>query len=129
MNTAILFKSYVLKECFLHKEKFPTLLDVAKQFDDTKFIGYFNSDLMNALSEFNKHLVPYGSFPRVYYDYEGNDELWCLEFIPGTYVFNLLLYNFGFLLPAGDETGYNSERNRIIATLPERPGWKQMRLQ
>jgi hypothetical protein len=129
MNTAILFESYVLHDCFLHKELFPTLLEVAKRFDDTKLMGYFTEELIAALCEFNKHLVPYGSFPRIYYEYEGDDEVWCLEFIPGMKFVNLLRFHYGYLMPVGDEANYEEARQTILSTLPERANWRLSALQ
>lgn len=47
-----------------------------------------NEDLIQALVEFNRHLVPYGKNPSIFFSYEGDDYIYALEFIPGTYGFN-----------------------------------------
>lgn len=129
MNTSKLFQSRVLQSSYEDKEQPKTLQEVAERFDNTKFMGYLNYAFISALIEFNKHLVSYGSFPRLYYEYEGTDEVWCLEFVPGTDVIHLLRYTFGHLLPTGDEYKYESDRRRVMASLPERSEWKSIRLQ
>lgn len=67
-----------------------TLEEVAKEFDESKFIGYMTREFIAALKEFNNNLEPYGSYPRLYYTYEGDDQLWCFEFVPGTDIINIL---------------------------------------
>ena len=129
MNTSVLFNSDVLKECFLDKENYPTLQQVAERFNETKFVGYIGQKMIDALIELNKNLVPCGSSPRIYYNYEGADEVWCLEFTPRADFITLLTFNYGYLLPVGDEYGYGTARRRILLSIPEQPNWKIMRLQ
>jgi hypothetical protein len=129
MDTSVIFNSRVLEECFLEKEDYPTLQQVAERFHETKFIGYIGHQMISALLEFNENLVPCGSSPRIYYDYEGADEVWCLEFTPGADFINLLLFSYGHLLPSGDEYGYGTARRRILSTIPEQHNWKRIRLQ
>lgn len=56
---------------------------MAEALDESKLFGYLTEDMKQALLELNYHLVPYGSYPRIYFDYEGSDVINCLEFIPG----------------------------------------------
>jgi len=129
IDTSVLFYSLVLKECYEDKEKYPFLQQVAERFHETKFIGYIGQPMIAALLELNMNLVPCGSSPRIYYDYEGADEVWCVEFTPGADFINLLIFNYGYLLPVGDEYGYGTARRRIFLTIPEQPNWKRIRLQ
>jgi len=87
MDTTILFKSNIFKHCYEMKPE--NIEQFAEMISERKLIGYFTEELKGAFLEFNRHLVPYGSFPRIYYTYEGSDNLYSFEFIPGTY--NLIL--------------------------------------
>lgn len=118
MNTDILFKDPTLKRCYKKSE---TLLDVAKEFDDTKFMGYLDTQCINALVEFNRHLIPYGSFPRIYYDYEGMNQVWALEFVPGQNYVNLLMFSYNTLITNESET--REEYLHFMDSLPEKSGW------
>jgi len=129
IDKSVLFYSFVLKECYENKDNCKTLKQIAERFHETKFIGYIGQPMISALIELNRHLVPFGSLPRIYYDYEGADEVWCVEFTPGADFIHLLLFNYGHLLPAGDEYGYGTARRRIFLTIPELANWKRIRLQ
>ena len=129
IDTSVLFFSLVLKECYEDKENCKTLQHVAERFHETKFIGYIGQPMISALLELNKNLVPFGSSPRIYYDYEGADEVWCLEFTPKADFINLMIFNYGYLLPVGDEYGYGTARRRILSTIPEQQKWRNIRLQ
>jgi hypothetical protein len=61
-----------------------TLQEVAEHLIESKLIGYMDEDLIQALVEFNRHLVPYGKNPSIFFSYEGDDYMYALEFIPGT---------------------------------------------
>ena len=90
INTENLFKSKMLQICYENRSSLETLQDVATMLDDTKLMGYLNNKYLVALRELSKNLIPFGSFPRIYYDYEGKNQLWGLEFIPGTENINIL---------------------------------------
>lgn len=96
MLTSKLYKSWLLEHCHQEgPEKQPrTLEQMANRWHDTKFCGYWDEGYIEALQEFCKHLKPYGSHPRLYYEYEGYDQLWCLEFIPGTGIVNWATYDY-----------------------------------
>lgn len=153
MDTNLLYKEWLLEEC--HKEtadKRPLNLDqMANRWHDTKFCGYWDQDYIVALQEFCKHLKPYGSHPRLYYDYEGFDQLWCLEFIPGTDIIHWAAYSYYEDMKAGPEypkeleecesytdeiamieeeysERHNAYRESILKQLPDRDGWKFQRL-
>lgn len=126
MDTDRVFKSSVLKGCYEDAKRPKTLQEVAERFDNTKLIGYIDSELLIALQELNQHLVPYGSCPQLYYELENTDDLWCLEFFPKNKHVRLLTYTFGHLLPIENEDEFASERRRIMATLPERTEWKSV---
>lgn len=88
-NTQKLFKKWFMEHCFLmdntQKTQRPTTLaDMAKLWDNTKFIQYFDNNYIESLQEFSRILEPCNAFPRLYYEFEGYDELYCLEFHPGT---------------------------------------------
>lgn len=90
MNTSKLYMNYHLM-CEHEKpenERAKTLADMAHIWNDTKFVGYFDKDYITALQEFTLHLKPYDCTPRLYYEYEGWEELWYIEFIPGTEIVN-----------------------------------------
>jgi hypothetical protein len=98
-NTDKLFKHWLLQDTYLSEDERPkTLADMANVWNDTKFIGYLNNSYIEALIEFNRILEPYGSFPRLYFEYEGFDELWCLEFHPGTDIILMNVFTFTQLL-------------------------------
>jgi hypothetical protein len=67
--------------------------------------------MKQALLELNYHLVPYGVYPRIYFDYEGSDVIHCLEFIPGQNHMNIIGLNC-------DE---KARKNR--ESIPELAGW------
>ena len=71
-----------------------TLADLAKALHNTKFIGYLNNNYVESLQELCRILEPCAAFPRLYYEFEGWDELYCLEFYPGTV--DILLSSYWF---------------------------------
>lgn len=81
------FKTYLLHE-LQEKGVTMTLEELGHHLDDTKLIGYLNADYINDLCELSFHLFCGGEpcMPRLYFDYEGWDDLYYLEFHPGTYV-------------------------------------------
>jgi hypothetical protein len=153
MDTNLLFKDYHLQDEYKKdkNERCKTLAEMAEIWDDTKFCSYFDEPYIMALQEFCRHLKPCGSHPRLYYDYEGFDQLWCLEFVPGTDIINWAVYNFHKevkdAIPYPKELEecehYTKEiqdieeeysekmeafRKSVMETLPERDGWKFQRL-
>lgn len=71
-----------------------TLQDMAERWNESKFFGYMNRELIESLIEFCKGLVPYGCNPRLFYEYEGMDQICCIEFVPGTGIVNIGVYDF-----------------------------------
>ncbi len=117
MDKNKIFKSYVLERCY---QKARTLEDIAIGFDESKFFGYMTQEFIDALIEFNLHLVPYGCHPKIYYDFEGEDAVKGLEFIPGTdnvYILSLPYYNL-----------YNVPTKEVLKSSPELDGWLRQRL-
>lgn len=66
-----------------------TLAELAEELNDTKLCGYLNAAMIAAFNELSRILEPNGCFPRIYYEYEGWDEVWFLEFHPGESRINL----------------------------------------
>jgi hypothetical protein len=118
MDTEILFKNKVLETCYTNCL---TLAEVAKEFDDTKFMGYLDSTCIKALIEFNRHLIPYGSFPRLYYDYEGLNQVWALEFVPGQPYIHLLMFSYNNFIT--EESTTKEHYTTLMNSVPERAGW------
>jgi hypothetical protein len=91
MDTSILYKDYHLED--EHKkpaeERAKTLADMGAVWHGSKFIGYLNADYIAALMEFTRHLAPCGAHPRLYFEFEGYDELWVVEFVPGAGIVNI----------------------------------------
>jgi hypothetical protein len=83
-------------------ERPKTLEDMANHWNETKFFGYLDSDYIQSLNEFCRGLVPYGCNPRLFYEHEGMDQICCIEFIPGTGIVNISVFDF----------------HRILASLP-----------
>lgn len=75
---------------YAHDKDLPNLEEVAKLLDESKLIGYMDETTIAAFVEFNANLVPYGFQPRIYFTYEGDDHVYCLEFIPGSNGLNIL---------------------------------------
>ena len=117
MDKNKIFKSYVLQKSY---KTTVTLEDVANNFDESKFFGYMTPEFIDALIEFNLHLVPYGCHPKIYYDFEGEDAVKGLEFIPGTeniYILSLPYYNL-----------HNVPTKEVMKSSPELDGWQRQRL-
>jgi hypothetical protein len=82
-DTRKLYAHYLLED--IHKnQRASNLAEVADIWSDTKLCGYLTIDYITAIQELCKCLIPYGEFPRLYYDYEGFDMLCCFVFFPGT---------------------------------------------
>lgn len=87
MDTESLFLCSRLKLCY---KVDMTIEDVGKGLDVYKLIGYMNYEKRSALCEFSKHLIWSGSFPSIYFTYEGDYYIYGLEFNPGSYKVSLL---------------------------------------
>jgi len=105
MDTDKIFKFWVLKKCYTVVSN---LEELAAELDETKLFGYHTEEVMEALAEFTKHLEPYGSFPRLYFEWEGGNNLVCYEFIPGFH-FNVTMIDY--------------EEDDELCDLPEKQGW------
>ena len=121
MDKNKIFKSYVLQNSY---ESTTTLEEVAKNFDESKLFGYMTQEFIEALIEFNKNLVPYGCHPKIYYDYEGSNDLVGLEFIPGTEYINIINCSYNHLLQYATDDEYDG----IVKSLPDSSGWHSKRL-
>jgi len=142
MNTEKLFRSALLEETYSDSERPDTLEDMAQIFHDTKFCNYLDEDYIVALGEFTRHLIPYGSFPRLYFEYEGYSAAYCFEFYPGTSTIMMTTLKFSQLLrdlpphPEKVKENYTvdeeeawellheAKKQDILKTLPECEGWK-----
>jgi len=100
------FTHRVLQEAF---EKVQTLEEVGRAFHEGKLIGYFTESLKEDLRTLSASLIPNGCFPRLYFSWEGNEDVLCLEFIPGEPIVNY------YILEDGGLSG-----------TPEHPGWFQV---
>ena len=99
-----------------------TLQEMAERWNETKFIGYITPEYVQSLIEFCKGLIPYGCNPRLYYEHEGMEQIWCVEFVPGTGIVNLAVYDFAPVLaalptypkyPSELDTEWNSMRRSV----------------
>jgi len=143
-NTAKLFKHWLMEDVYKLKDERPeTLADMAKKWDDTKFVGYLDNDYIESLMEFCRILEPCDTFPRLYYDYEGYDQLWYLEFYPGTEKILYGIFEFTNILKhripkhpeeiksnvtsaeyAEWERIYETARHEVIESVIFMDGWK-----
>lgn len=74
--------------------------EMANYLNEKKLAGYFTKELIESLEELCKGLVPYGSNPRLYFEYEGMEQIWCLEFVPGTGIVNIADYDYHSVMAA-----------------------------
>ena len=86
MNTEVLFKFRPLERCY---KKCTTLNEVGLEFNQSKLFGYLDSDVIRALYEFNAHLVDKDydldlQGPTLYFEWEGGNIAYALEFIPNS---------------------------------------------
>jgi hypothetical protein len=66
-----------------------TLEEVGKAFHERKLFGYLTDSVWEDLRYLSASLVPNGCFPRLYYSWEGNDDVFCIEFVPGSPIVNI----------------------------------------
>ena len=118
MDTKTLFKfrrfEHLYKTC-------NNLQALAEGLNESKLFGYFSPEMIEALCELNLHLVPYGCFPRIYYEYEGSEHIYCLEFHPGTDVVIITRYDYRHLLNSDNDNA--DAHTNLLMSLPERGGW------
>lgn len=122
VNTDILFKNHYLKSFY---NKYDNMQELAEQLDEKKFIGYLTQDFIFALKELSKNLIPYGSFPRIYYEYEGDDKAYCMEFFPGTEHFNLHVCDSE--TNKTDNESLKLLKERLLLS-PESKGWRSQEI-
>lgn len=96
----------VLKEAY---DSLQTLEEVGRAFDEHKLIGYLDDSVMEDLRYLSTCLVPNDCFPRLYYSWEGNDDVFCIEFVPGSPIVNVYV-----LEDVQDPT----------ESVPEQSGWR-----
>ena len=90
------------------EERPKTLADLAeRRFDESKLFGYMTTEQKDSLGRLCKVLKPYGANPRLYFTCEGTENMYCLEFIPGTGKVNAGVFN----------------SDAIIGALPKRPDY------
>ena len=87
-----------------------TLEDVGKAFHESKLFGYLTESLMEDLRYLSTCLIANGSFPRLYYSWEGNNDIFCIEFIPGSPIVNFYVLEDVH----GDD----------LSGIPEHSGWR-----
>lgn len=118
INKELIARCSVLERCY--DDKVNSLQEVAERFIEYKLFGYLDYELKSALVEFCSHLIPFGSHPKIYFDYEGADWVYCLEFIPGTFTINIYVLDYSHLVSS--ETSHEEIR-KIINSAPESSGW------
>lgn len=93
----IVFSHWIFTSIFKENpdERPQTLEDMANKWHNTKFYGYLDHNYIADIKDFCRCLKPCGSFPRLYFEYEGFDLLVCLEFHPGTTNVLMSTCNFG----------------------------------
>jgi hypothetical protein len=101
-----IFTHHVLRNAY---GTLQNLEEVGKAFHESKLFGYLDNTLIEDLRYLSTCLVPNGCFPRLYYSWEGNNDVTCLEFIPGSPIVNM------YVLEDVQDTN---------DTVPEQSGWK-----
>lgn len=102
-----IFSHHVLQKAY---GTLKTLEEVGNAFNECKLFGYLTTELIQDLRYLSFCLVPNGCFPRLYYSWEGNDDAFCIEFVPGSY--NVKIYVL-------DNVHEPSE------SVPEHSGWRE----
>jgi hypothetical protein len=97
VNTETLFKFSPLKRAY--DKRCETLEDIGKELNETKLFGYMTSDVIDAILELNRHLVPENGtdLPTLYFEWEGGDIAQALEFYTGTELVNSMSYDYSHL--------------------------------
>jgi hypothetical protein len=126
MNTEILFESRVLKSCY---KECKTLDEVGMEFNESKLFGYLDSDLVAALYEFNGHLIysddshadPELQGPTLYYEWEGGNIAYALEFNPKSNVIYHHALDYDHLVR---QTLPFDKYHEVIHSLPDLDDWE-----
>lgn len=61
-----------------------SLEDIGNLLDGSYLYGHLDTAMINSFKHVCEHLLPCRSFPRLYFEYEGWDLAFYLEFYPGT---------------------------------------------
>jgi hypothetical protein len=122
MNTETLFKFRYFERCY---KNCTTLSEVGMEFNETKLFGYFTSDLIDAMYEFNSHLTltqhnPELQGPTLYYEWEGGNIAYALEFNPKSNI--VYHHSFEYHDLVNDRMSYD-ERYQVLQSLPELDRW------
>jgi len=122
MNTETLFKFRPFEQCY---KKCKTLSEVGMEFNESRLFGYFTSDLIGALYEFNSHLIfaqhnPELQGPTLYYEWEGGNIAYALEFNPNS---NIVYHYSIYYDDLVNDRMSCDEHYGILQSLPELDGW------
>jgi len=122
MNTHVLFKFKPLERCY---KKCKNLNEVGLEFNESKLFGYLDSELIEALYEFNTHLVDKEydlelQGPTLYFEWEGGNIAYALEFIPNSKTIYHHSFNYDDLVKKALPS---DEYNKLIESLPDLDGW------
>jgi hypothetical protein len=81
-NQEILLKYWILRQAYNSDNRPTTLAELAKYFNDTKFIGYFDDDIDNiaALKELCRILEPSDGIPEIWFTFDANDSQYGFKF-------------------------------------------------
>jgi hypothetical protein len=103
INTERLFNFSALK--LAYEKRCETLEDVGVVMNETKLFSYMTWDLRDAILELNRHLVPEDGteLPTLYFEWEGGDVAYALEFFTGTEMVNVLKYDYSHLMRENDK--------------------------
>jgi len=94
VDTDILFKFRAFERCY--EKRCETLEEVGEELNETKLFGYMTLELKHAILELNRHLIPEdeNNVPTLYFEWEGGDIAYALEFYTGTELVNVLSYDY-----------------------------------
>jgi hypothetical protein len=97
VDTELLFRFSALQRAY--EKRCETLEDVGNEVNETKLFGYITWELKEAILELNRHLVPENDsdLPMIFFEWEGGDIAYALEFYTGTELVNVLSYDYSHL--------------------------------
>ena len=97
VDTNLLFHFSALERAY--EKRCETLEDVAKEMNEAKLFGYLTWELKGAIFELNRHLLPENpvDVPTLFFEWEGGDVAYALEFYTGTELVNILSYDYSYL--------------------------------
>lgn len=87
MDAGVLLKFWRFEKAY--DKRLQLCSEVGATLYEAKLFGYMDADLINALHEFNKHLVPNGQRPLWIFGYEGHNTR-ALRFYPGEHKIEIL---------------------------------------